>query len=142
MVETHGWHFASFYLDLGAERLWHGADAVHLTAKAFGVLRHLVAHAGQLVTKDELVAAVWATPYVSEAALAVCIRELRQALGDTALTPQYVETVRGRGYRFVTTVTSTAVLGTGGGTARQALDRPGLVVEREPELGVLQRCWA
>jgi non-specific serine/threonine protein kinase/serine/threonine-protein kinase len=60
MVETHGWRFASFHLDLGAERLWRDAEAVHLTAKAFGVLRHLVEHAGQLVTKDDLFAAVWA----------------------------------------------------------------------------------
>ena len=101
MTESHGWHFASFHLDLRAARLWRGAEAVHLTAKAFGVLRHLVAHAGQLVTKDDLFAAVWATAYVSDAALAVCIRELRQALGDVAHSPQYVETVRGRGYRFI-----------------------------------------
>ena len=78
---------------------------------------------------------MWTTPYVSEAALAVCIRELRQALGDRAQTPQYVETVRGRGYRFVAPVTAVAAfLGAGGGAARQAVDRPGLVVEREADL--------
>ena len=143
MAETHGWHFASFHLDLGAARLWRSTEAIHLTAKAFGVLRHLVEHAGQLVTKDDLFAAVWATPYVSEAALAVCIRELRQALGDTAQTPQYVETVRGRGYRFVCPVTAAAaVLGAGGDAPRQAVDGPELVVGREAELSALQQCWA
>ena len=52
-----------------------------LTRKAFAALRYLVAHAGQLVTKDELIAAVWAVPYVSDMALAACIREIRRALG-------------------------------------------------------------
>jgi DNA-binding winged helix-turn-helix (wHTH) protein len=99
MAEIHGWHFASFRLDQRAERLWGRAEAIHLTAKAFGVLRYLVEHAGQLVTKDDLFAAVRGAPYVSEAALAACIRELRQALDDTAQTPKYIETVRGRGYR-------------------------------------------
>src|SRR5262245_6975356 len=104
MSEAHIWHFAPFRLDLGAERLWRQTEAVRLTAKAFAVLRYLVEHAGQLVTKDDLFAAVWGATYVSEAAMAMCIREIRQALGDAAQTPQYVETVRGRGYRFVAPV--------------------------------------
>ena len=106
MGETRIWHFAPFRLDVEDERLWRGTEAVRLTAKAFGVLRCLVAQAGQLVTKDELFAAVWTSEYVSEASLTVCIRELRQALGDAAQTPQYVETVRGRGYRFIAPVTA------------------------------------
>src|SRR5215813_9555402 len=112
MPEIRSWHFGPFHLDLGAERLWQGPEVVRLTAKAFAVLRHLVAHAGQLVTKEDLFAAVWAAAYVSDAALAVCIRELRRALGDSAQTPQYVETVRGRGYRFVAPVTAVAVVPT------------------------------
>ena len=96
MAERPIWYFAPFHVDLEDERLWRDTAAVRLTAKAFAVLRHLVEHAGQLVTREELFAAVWGTTYVSDAALAVCIRELRQALGDTAQTPQYVETVRGR----------------------------------------------
>ncbi|MGE3540999.1 MAG: winged helix-turn-helix domain-containing protein [Candidatus Tectimicrobiota bacterium] len=107
MEETRSWHFGPFRLDLGAERLWREDEVVRLTAKAFGVLSYLVTRAGQLVTKDDLFATVWGGAYVSEAALAVCVRELRQALGDTAQTPQYVETVRGRGYRFLAPVTGT-----------------------------------
>src|SRR5262245_26646769 len=110
MAEPHSWHFAPFRLDLQAERLWRGAEVVRLTAKAFAVLRCLVAHAGPLVTKEELFAAVWGAAYVSDAALTVCIREIRQALGDVAQTPQYVETVRGRGYRFVAPVTAAPVV--------------------------------
>jgi DNA-binding winged helix-turn-helix (wHTH) protein len=74
--------FEPFRVDLADERLWRGEDAIHLTNKAFAVLRHLVEHRAQLVTKDALLDAVWADTVVSEAALSVCIRELRQALRD------------------------------------------------------------
>ncbi|MGI9303988.1 MAG: ATP-binding protein, partial [Gammaproteobacteria bacterium] len=93
--------FGSFRVDLRDERLWHGADAVRLTNKAFGVLQYLVEHPAQLVTKEALLESVWSRPYVSDAALAVCIRELRRALADDAKTPRFIETVRGRGYRFI-----------------------------------------
>jgi DNA-binding winged helix-turn-helix (wHTH) protein len=81
--------------------LWRGAEAIRLTPKAWAVLDALVAQAGQLVTKETLLEAVWPDTVVSEAALVVCIREIRQALGDAARTPQYLETVHRRGYRFI-----------------------------------------
>src|SRR5688500_11905100 len=104
MRETHSLRFASFRLDLGAGQLWRGDEARPLTRKAFAALHYLAGRAGQLVSKDELIAAVWAVPYVSDMALAACIREIRRALGDVAQTPQLLETVRGRGYRFLAPV--------------------------------------
>ncbi len=65
------------------------------------MLRQLVHHAGQLVTRDELFETIWSEAHVSDDALTVCIRELRRALGDQARSPQYIETVRSRGYRFI-----------------------------------------
>jgi predicted ATPase/DNA-binding winged helix-turn-helix (wHTH) protein len=97
--------FGPFRLDLSAERLWRGTETVPLTAKALAVLRYLVDHAGQLVPRDALLQAVWGTLYVSDAALASCIRDIRRALGDQGQKPQYVETIRGRGYRFLASVT-------------------------------------
>jgi DNA-binding winged helix-turn-helix (wHTH) protein len=97
--------FEPFCLDVGNERLWRGPEALHLTHKAFAVLRYLAEHAGQLVTKDELLEVVWSQTHVSEAALAVCIREIRQAVGDHPRTPRCIETVHGRGYRFMAPVT-------------------------------------
>lgn len=105
MRDTRIFYFAPFRLDLGAERLWCEEEPVRLTAKAFAVLRYLVDHAGYMVTKNELFEAAWALPAVSEATLTVCVGEIRRALGDTAQTPQFVETVRGRGYRFLAPVT-------------------------------------
>jgi DNA-binding winged helix-turn-helix (wHTH) protein/predicted ATPase len=93
--------FGPFRLDLATARVWRGAQALKLTAKALAVLRYLAAHPGQVVTKAELFAAVWPQTVVSDAALTVCIRELRQALGDNAQAPQYIETVHRQGYRFV-----------------------------------------
>ena len=69
--------------------------------RAFAVLRHLVEHAGRLITKDELLATVWRDAIVSDAALASCIRDLRRALGDSAEAPRYIETVHRRGFRFI-----------------------------------------
>jgi DNA-binding winged helix-turn-helix (wHTH) protein/predicted ATPase len=144
MSETRIWHFGPFRLDVGAEQLWRGTETVRLTAKAFGVLHCLVAHAGQLVTKDDLFAAVWDAAHVSDAALAVCIRALRQALGDTAQTPQYVETVRGRGYRFVAPVTR-ALPPTPASTLASPRLAPtvssSLLVGRVAELAQLQQAW-
>jgi predicted ATPase/class 3 adenylate cyclase len=104
MRDQRGFMFAPFRLDLGDERLWRGQEVVRLTHKAFVVLQCLVTHAGQLVTKDELFAAVWPETVVSESALVVCIRELRRALGDQRRPAQFIETVHGRGYRFIAPV--------------------------------------
>jgi DNA-binding winged helix-turn-helix (wHTH) protein/tetratricopeptide (TPR) repeat protein len=105
MQDRPNFIFGPFCLDSGDERLWRGQEVIRLTRKAFTVLQYLVTHAGQLVTKNELFAMAWPETVVSESALMVCIRELRLALGDQARTPQFIETVYGRGYRFMAPVT-------------------------------------
>ena len=97
--------FASFRLDPGNACVWHGAEMLTLTPKAFAVLQCLVTHAGQLVTKEALLAAVWPKMTVSEAVLKVCLSEIRKALGDTVKTPRFIATVHRRGYRFIAPVT-------------------------------------
>ncbi|HEY7493720.1 MAG TPA: AAA family ATPase, partial [Candidatus Tectomicrobia bacterium] len=105
MPPSPQWHFDPFRLDPDNARLWRDDQPVPLTLKAFGVLQHLVTHAGQLVTKEALLDAVWPETAVSEAALRVVIGELRKALGDAAQAPQFIATVHGLGYRFLTLVT-------------------------------------
>lgn len=92
-------------IDVAAERLWHGSDAIALPPKTWAVLRHLVERPGQLVTKRELLNAVWEKTVVAEKALNASIGEIRQALGDSAREPRYVETVHRRGFRFVAPLT-------------------------------------
>jgi predicted ATPase/DNA-binding winged helix-turn-helix (wHTH) protein len=92
-------------VDLRNERVWHGAEALHLRPKSFAVLRYLVTHPGRLVTKEELLAAVWPETVVQEAALNICISQLRRVLGDDPQAPRFIETVHRRGYRFIAALT-------------------------------------
>lgn len=96
--------FGSYRLDVGNAQLWRGVQEVKLTGKALAVLRYFVEHPGQLATKDDLFVTAWPETVVSDATLASCIQELRQALRDDAKKPRYIETVHRRGYRFVAAV--------------------------------------
>src|SRR5215475_13061257 len=88
-------------LEVENERAWCGDRLLDLPPKPFAVLRHLVQHAGRLVTKAQLLDAVWADTVVSESVLTTCIRDLRRALADSSRAPRYIETVHRRGFRFV-----------------------------------------
>jgi DNA-binding winged helix-turn-helix (wHTH) protein/predicted ATPase len=99
-------YFLPFRLELGNDQLWKEDKTVPLRRKTSAVLRYLVDHPGQLVTKEQVLAAVWPGTYVEEGALTICIAELRKALGDNSKTPRFIETVHGRGYRFLPTVTT------------------------------------
>lgn len=94
-------HFPPFRLDPSNERLWDETQEIPLRPKTFAVLRYLVEHAEQLVTKDELMSAVWSDTVVGDDALTSCVQELRRALGDDARQPRYIETVYRRGFRFI-----------------------------------------
>src|SRR5262245_48379554 len=99
--------FAPFRLDLAGELLWRETQPVALRPKAFAILRYLAENAGRLVTKEELLNTVWPEILVVEAVLKVRIRELREALGDDAKAPRFIETVHRRGYRFIASLTTT-----------------------------------
>ena len=96
--------FGPFRLDAANARLLRDGQPVALTPKAFDLLHHLASRPQQLVTKDELLAAVWPDVIVSDASVKVCVREVRKALDDGAKKPTYIETVHRRGYRFIAPV--------------------------------------
>jgi DNA-binding winged helix-turn-helix (wHTH) protein/tetratricopeptide (TPR) repeat protein len=96
--------FNPYYLDVPNASLRRGKQAIFLAPKAFRVLQYLVEHAGQLVTKDDLFSAVWPEIAVTDASLAVCLSEIRKALGDAPKKPRYIETVHRLGYRFIAPV--------------------------------------
>src|SRR5262245_14669888 len=108
MQEHRIFIFEPFRLDVPNAQLWRGQELIRLTNKALAVLCYLVERSGQLVTKDELFTAAWPGVVVSDSALVACIGELRRALGDTRRTPQFIETVHGRGYRFIAPVSTSA----------------------------------
>src|SRR5882724_6501117 len=97
-------HFGPFRLDPGTKRLWRELELLHLRSKAFAVLHLLVRHSRRLVRHEELIEAVWENSPVSESVLRGYIRDLRRALGDSPSCPRYIETVAGRGYRFLAEV--------------------------------------
>ncbi len=93
--------FGSFRLDPHAQQLWRGEEALDLQARPLAVLQYLVARPGQIVGKEELLSAIWGATYVSKAVLKVAIRAIREALGERANAPQYIETVGRTGYRYI-----------------------------------------
>src|SRR5262245_18534656 len=98
------WHFGPFRLDQANATLWRAAQPVTLRPKTFEVLVYLVMHAGQLVTKEALLDALWPETAVGEGVLKTSMNELRRMLGETAKAPRWIVTVHRRGYRFVAPV--------------------------------------
>src|SRR4051812_6343846 len=108
----HEARFADYKFELTTGRLWHGAREVRLTPKAAAVLRELITHAGQLVSKEALFASVWADTAVGDDALTACVQEVRRALHDDPKQPRFIETRHRRGYSFVATLASASAPGT------------------------------
>jgi predicted ATPase/DNA-binding winged helix-turn-helix (wHTH) protein len=96
--------FGPFRLDPVRRVLLEGGKARRLGGRALEILFALVEHAGQIVTKNELIARVWPDSVVQEATLRVHIAALRKVLGDGVSGIRYVENFSGRGYRFVAEV--------------------------------------
>ena len=104
------YEFDEFRLDPQNRVLRRGGTAVPLTPKAFDVLLLLIQNAGRIVTKDELMKAVWPDSFVEESNLTQTIFMVRKALDETA-DRRYILTVQGQGYRFLVPVTETANCG-------------------------------
>lgn len=96
--EHQGYLFGQFLLDVDRGALLLDGKDVPLRPKCFDVLRYLVEHHGVLVSKDQLLDALWADVVVTEDSLTQCLIHIRRALGDT--TKVIVRTVPRRGYLF------------------------------------------
>ena len=97
--------FGSFQLDPSEHLLLREGQAVPLTPKTFDLLVFLVSHPGRLVTKDQILAAVWPESFVEEANLTVSVSALRKALGERPGEKQFIDTIPKKGYRFTASVT-------------------------------------
>jgi DNA-binding winged helix-turn-helix (wHTH) protein/tetratricopeptide (TPR) repeat protein len=136
--------FLDFSLDAANAQLRRGDDIVALRPKTLAVLRHLAGRAGRLVTKAELLDAVWADTTVGEWVLSGCIRELRRALADDPREPRIIETAHRHGYRFIAAMASDGDGAeasprppTDPARARRTARAPAIVVGRGNNLGVL-----
>jgi len=92
---------ASYKLNLVDERLWQGTEPVKIGATAYRLLKLLVSNPGQLLTKEDILNSVWDDVIVSEGLVKEYVHDLRVTLGDNPKNPKFIETVRGRGYRFL-----------------------------------------
>src|SRR6266850_3867850 len=94
------YEFDEFQLDVIRRQLSRSGEIVPLYSKAFDLLLVLVEKGGTVLTKDELLEAVWPGQILEEANLTVTMSVVRKALGERASQPRYIVTIPGRGYRF------------------------------------------
>jgi len=104
MMERNTRQFGLFTLDLERLCLRGPAGEADLRPKSFEVLRYLTEHAGRVVSKDEVVAAVWPNVMVTDDSLVRCISEVRRAIGDES--QNVIKTVPRRGYLFDVSVSA------------------------------------
>lgn len=81
--------------------LFRGDRELHVTPKSLALLYELASHSQEVRSKTDLFDAVWPGRVVTDAALSSCVHELRQALGDDAREPRFLETLHGRGMRLL-----------------------------------------
>jgi DNA-binding winged helix-turn-helix (wHTH) protein len=96
--------FAGCSLDLAARRIFRGGREIHMSPKAFGVLRALIEARPRALSKPELLESVWPRVFVSDASLAKAVSEIRHLTGGGGRNGQIVRTVHGYGYAFVASI--------------------------------------
>jgi adenylate cyclase len=113
MSTAAGFRFGPFVIERAAYRVLRDGQPLSLTPKLVDVLLYLVSRPSVLVTKDELLSAIWPDVNVTENALTQAISDLRQSLGDDPSAPRYIQTVARRGYRFIAAVEALPSAGAG-----------------------------
>ena len=118
--------FGDFSLDPIRFELSRSDELIEIKPKVLDLLLYLIEHRDRLVTKDELLDTFWADTAISEGALSNLIYELRASLDDDAQRQAVIETVRGRGFRFVAEVRSRPREDPSEPRAVERTSRPGL----------------
>src|SRR6184192_4228877 len=111
-IKTRGMvHFGEFELDAAAGQLYRKGAKLRLQEQPSQILQILLQRPGEVVTREELQQKIWPSDTFVDFDHGInnAIKRLREALGDTAETPQYIETLPRRGYRFVGTIQTAQV---------------------------------
>jgi DNA-binding winged helix-turn-helix (wHTH) protein/tetratricopeptide (TPR) repeat protein len=95
------YHFEGHRLDCERRELWRGADLLAVEPQVFDLLRYLIENRARVVSKDDLLVAVWRGRIVSESTLGSRINAVRKALGDTGSRQALIRTIARKGLRFV-----------------------------------------
>ena len=93
--------FDEFEIDLGQQELRRSGQVVRIEPQVFELLVYLVRNANRIVSKEELIEAVWQGRVISEAALSSCVSAARRAIGDSGKDQLRIRTASKRGFRFV-----------------------------------------
>ena len=97
--------FSPFTLDMDRAELLGPEGLVAVEPKAFAVLRLLVEHHDRVVSREEMIEAVWGGRFISDAAVSTALKFARKAVGDDGARQDFIRTLHGRGHRFVAPVT-------------------------------------
>jgi predicted ATPase/DNA-binding winged helix-turn-helix (wHTH) protein len=116
------YRFCDCEVDLDLYELRRAGVREPIEPQVFDVLVHLIRHRDRVVTKDELFDAVWETRFVSESALTSRVKAARRAVGDDGQLQRVIQTARGRGYRFVASVTAVDGPAESGGLGRVRME--------------------
>jgi DNA-binding winged helix-turn-helix (wHTH) protein len=127
--------FEGFLLDARGRSLRNGAHDIKLRPKSFDVLCVLVANAGRLLTKDEVINAVWPNVTVTDESLAQCVSDIRLALHDRE--HHIIKTVPRRGYVFATPVLRAAIDDCPEPPLASAIEKPAAATRRDGRLAAI-----
>jgi DNA-binding winged helix-turn-helix (wHTH) protein len=129
--------FGAFELDQRSGELRKDGEIVKLTPQPFKVLMLLARRSGEVVPRDEIRQQIWcADTFVDfDQGLNFCIRQIREALGDNAEAPEYIETLPRRGYRFLLAVETES--GAGGASLTRLIVLPFRMLRPDPEMDFL-----
>ena len=103
-IATPDLHVGSWLVQPTRNLIRNGETERHLEPQVMDLLVFLANSGGRVVSKDEIIDAVWEGRFIAEATLTRSIADLRRALGDDQRDPQYIETIPKRGYRLVAAV--------------------------------------
>lgn len=106
LVGDRRYLFDEFELDRDRYELRRSGEALHLEPLVFDLLWFFAGHSGRVVSREEIIEAVWQGRAVSDATVSSGIKSVRRALGDSGDSQRYVRTVRGRGFEFVARVSA------------------------------------
>jgi DNA-binding winged helix-turn-helix (wHTH) protein len=98
--------FGEYMIDADRRELQRGSDTIRVEPQVFDLLFYLIRNRDHVVTKDDLLAAVWPGRIVSESTLFSRVAGARQAVGDSGARQRFIRTIARRGFRFVGTVTN------------------------------------
>jgi len=104
-ILPHLFQVGDWRADANQNLMWHGSRKVQLEPKAMAILQYLVIHANNVVSREILFAEFWKNQVVTEDALNRAMWNIRRSLGDTPNNPQYIATIRNRGYKLIAPTT-------------------------------------